>query len=91
MHRIDTARAVSRPLELSADHDGRIAADVVAEWARRHRRPFVLELTGPAGDTCTHQPDSPDYERLTLDAIEFCRTVAGRASATGLLATVVPF
>jgi hypothetical protein len=46
MHRVDAARAVSRPLELSADQDGRIVADVVADWARRHGQPFVLELTG---------------------------------------------
>ena len=41
MHRVDAARALDRPLELSADHDGRIVADVVAEWARRHGKPFV--------------------------------------------------
>jgi hypothetical protein len=91
MHRIDLARAVDRPLELSADHDGRITAEVVAEWARRHGQPFFLELTGPAGGSYAHQPDAPEAEHLKLDAIEFCRTLGGRASATGLLATVVPF
>jgi hypothetical protein len=91
MHRVDVAHALGRPLGLSADHDGRIIADVVAEWARRHGKPFVLELTGPAGDTYTHQPDSPDAEHLSLDAVEFCRTLAGRALQSGLLATVVPF
>jgi uncharacterized protein (TIGR03083 family) len=90
MHRVDTARALNRPLELSAEHDGRIVADVVAEWARRHSQPFVLELAGPAGNTYTHDPDARS-ERLTLDAIEFCRTLAGRAPASGLLTTVVPF
>ncbi|HTD50407.1 MAG TPA: maleylpyruvate isomerase family mycothiol-dependent enzyme [Acidimicrobiia bacterium] len=90
MHRVDTARALNRPLELSAEHDGRIVADVVAEWARRHSQPFVLELAGPAGNTYAHDPDSGS-ERLTLDAIEFCRTLAGRAPASGLLTTVVPF
>ena len=91
MHRIDAARAVSRPFERSAEHDGCVVADVVAEWARRHGRPFALELTGPASRTYTHEPESPDAERLTLDAIVFCRTLAGRAPATGLLTTVVPF
>jgi len=28
---------------------------------------------------------------VKLDAIEFCLTLAGRAQATGLLATIVPF
>lgn len=30
-------------------------------------------------------------ERHELDAVEFCRIVSGRAPATGLLATEVPF
>lgn len=91
MHRIDAVRAVNRPLELSADHDGRIVADIVAEWARRHGTPFVLELTGPAGGTYAHHLGQREIEHLSLDAIEFARMLAGRASATGLLTTIVPF
>jgi uncharacterized protein (TIGR03083 family) len=91
MHRIDASRAARRPVDLDTDHDGRIVADVVGEWARRHRQPFQLELAGPAGGTYTQRPDSPTTEHLALDAVEFCRTLAGRAPATGLLATVVPF
>jgi uncharacterized protein (TIGR03083 family) len=91
MHRVDASHAVGRPVQLSADHDGRIVADVVAEWARRHGKPFVLELGGPAGGTYAHQPDSDTAEHLALDAVEFCRTLAGRMRASGLFATVVPF
>jgi uncharacterized protein (TIGR03083 family) len=91
MHRVDVAHALKRPLELSADHDGEIIADVVAEWGRRHGRPFVLELTGPAGGSYAQDADSPEVERLTFDAVEFCRTLAGRSEATGLMTTVVPF
>ena len=91
MHRVDTMHALERPVELRADHDGRIVADVVAEWARRHGRPFVLELTGDAGSTYVHAPNSQDVEHSCVDAVEFCRTLAGRAPANGLLATVVPF
>jgi len=91
MYRADAARAVNRALELSADHDGRIVADVVAEWARRHGKPFVLELTGPAGGTYARDPDLPQAERLSLDAVDFCRALAGREGATGLLTTIVPF
>lgn len=91
MHRVDMSRALNRPLELSTDHDGRIVADVVAEWARRHRERFVLELSGPAGGTYVHDPDLLGAEHLSLDAVEFCRTLSGRATATGLLTTVVPF
>ncbi len=91
MHRVDVARAVGRPLELSAGHDGRIVADIVAEWARRHGQPFVVDLTGPAGGTFAQRPDLSEAESVALDAVEFCRTLAGRAPATGLLATIVPF
>jgi hypothetical protein len=45
MHRLDLARATGRDPVLTADHDGIIVADVVAEWARRHGRPYRLELT----------------------------------------------
>src|SRR5919112_866299 len=36
MHRMDIARATKRDPQLTAEHDGVIVADVVAEWARRH-------------------------------------------------------
>jgi uncharacterized protein (TIGR03083 family) len=91
MHRVDMSHALHRPLNPSADHDGRIVADVVAEWASRHGKPFVLELRGAAGGTYVHDADVPGAERMSLDAVEFCRTLAGRAPATGLLTTVVPF
>lgn len=88
LHRIDLCRAVGREPVLSPDHDGRIVADVVAEWARRHGRPYHLVLTGPAGgDFGT----SGAAERLELDAVELCRILSGRAPGTGLLATEVPF
>lgn len=92
MHRVDAAEATGRELVLSADHDGRIIADVVAEWARRHGQPFTLTLTGPAGAafTATGAKGAPPVT-LELDAVEFCRTLAGRAEATGLLETIVPF
>jgi uncharacterized protein (TIGR03083 family) len=94
MHRVDTARATEHELVLRPDHDGHIVADVVAEWARRHGRPFTLTLTGPAGGTFTAAGVSGSAEpnaELALDAIDFCRTLGGRAPGTGLLATIVPF
>jgi uncharacterized protein (TIGR03083 family) len=91
MHRVDVAHALNRPVQLSADHDGRIVADVVGEWARRHGKPFLLDLTGPAGRTYAHDPDFPEAEHISMDAVQFCRTLAGRQPATGLLGTVVPF
>jgi uncharacterized protein (TIGR03083 family) len=88
MHRIDLARATGRPLELTAEHDGRLVADVVAEWAGVHRQPYRLTLTGPAGGEFG---SGSGGESITMDAVEFGRTVAGRATGTGLLATQVPF
>jgi len=88
MHRVDLARATGKPLVLTHEHDGRIIADVVAEWARAHGQPFELVLDGPAGGTFV-QGDRG--ERLTLDAIEFCRILSGRASGSGLLDQEVPF
>jgi uncharacterized protein (TIGR03083 family) len=88
MHRVDIARATGREFVLTSDHDGRVVADVVAEWARRHGRPFVLELEGPAGGTFVQGSGG---DRIALDAVEFCRTLAGRAIGTGLLTQQVPF
>ncbi|MFN7150025.1 MAG: maleylpyruvate isomerase family mycothiol-dependent enzyme [Microthrixaceae bacterium] len=88
MHRVDIAGATGREMELTSQHDGRIIADVVAEWSRRHSQPFTLTLTGPAGGTYVAGDGG---ERLTIDAIEFCRTLSGRTSGSGLLAQEVPF
>lgn len=88
MHRVDIARATGAPLDLTAEHDGRIVADVVEEWARAHGRPYRLRLTGPAGGTWSSGSDGEQHE---MDAVEFCRTVSGRAPGEGLLATRVPF
>jgi hypothetical protein len=91
MHRVDAAHAVNREVALSTDHDGRIVDDVVVGWARRHGKPFVLDLIGPAGGKYVHDSDELETECISLDAVEFCRTLAGRVGGTGLLTTIVPF
>jgi uncharacterized protein (TIGR03083 family) len=88
MHRVDITRATDHDLMLTPEHDGRIVADVVAEWARRHGRPFTLNLHGPAGGIFIHEGGG---EEITLDAVEFCRTLSGRATGDGLLTQEVPF
>jgi hypothetical protein len=88
MHRVDISRATGRPMQLGLEHDGRIIADVVAEWARRHGRPFTLTLTGPAGGEYVAGENG---EHITIDAVEFCRTLSGRATGAGLLDQEVPF
>jgi uncharacterized protein (TIGR03083 family) len=86
MHRVDIARATGAELVLTAEHDGRLVADVVQEWARAHGQQHRLVLTGPAGGTFGEAGP-----QLDLDAVEFCRVVSGRAQGQGLLATAVPF
>jgi uncharacterized protein (TIGR03083 family) len=88
LHRLDISRATGQPMVLSADHDGRLIADVVAEWARRHGQPFTLTLSGPAGG---RWHVGTGGEALELDALEFCWVVGSRRPGSGLLATVVPF
>ena len=88
MHRVDISRATGQPLELTADHDGVLVADVVAEWAQRHGQPYALHLTGPAGGDWS---TGAEGARMELDAIEFCRALSGRGRGEGLLATEVPF
>jgi uncharacterized protein (TIGR03083 family) len=91
MHRVDATQVTDHALVLSADHDGQVVADVVAEWARRHGQPFDLTLTGPAGGSYTVREPGGTPEPIELDAIDFCRMLAGRTEATGLMTTIVPF
>ncbi len=88
MHRLDISRATGQPMALTAGHDGRLIADVVAEWARRHGQPFALTLTGPAGG---RWHTGGGGEHLELDALDFCWIVGSRQPGSGLLTTVVPF
>jgi uncharacterized protein (TIGR03083 family) len=87
MHRIDIARAAGVEPELTAGHDGRIVADVLAEWSRRHGQPYSLTLTGPAGGefVAGHGGD-----RQTVDAVEFVRILSGRADGRGVLRHKLP-
>jgi hypothetical protein len=88
MHRVDLCRATGRPMVLTPEHDGRLIADVVADWARRHGQPFTLRLGGPGGGSFSAGQGGPE---IAVDAVEFCRTLSGRGSPDGLLTTRVPF
>ena len=74
-------------MDLTADHDGRLVADIVAEWAGIHGQPFELVLEGPAGGKFS-QGDGG--ERVEIDAIEFVRILSGRRPGTGVLANPLP-
>ena len=88
IHRVDIHRATGRAPQMTPEHDGRILADAVREWARRTGKPFRLALEGPAGG---YYMSGVDGTQLGLDAVEFGRLVSGRGHADGLLATRIVF
>ncbi len=86
-HRIDIHTAIDRPMQLTAGHDGRLVADIVAEWAGIHRQPFELVLDGPAGGKFTQGTAG---ERVEIDTLDFIRTLSGRLPGTGVLSHPLP-
>ena len=86
-HRIDIHTAIGRPMRLTAGHDGRLVADIVAEWAGIHGQPFELVLDGSAGGKFTQGTAG---ERLEIDALDFIRTLSGRLPGTGVLSHPLP-
>lgn len=86
-HRIDICAATSRQMHLTADHDGRLVADIVAEWASIHGEPFELVLEGSAGGKFNQGVDG---ERIDIDAIDFIRILSGRLPGTGVLSHPLP-
>ena len=88
MRWVDITRSTVRRFEITAEHDGRIVADAVRDWAARHRHPFRLRLTGPAGGSYR---SGNENEVIELDAVEFLRILSGRGTGDGLLATRIVF
>jgi hypothetical protein len=74
-------------MQLTAAHDGRIVADIVAEWADIHGQPFELVLSGPAGGTFTQGAGGDCVE---IDALDFVRTLSGRLPGVGVLSHPLP-
>jgi uncharacterized protein (TIGR03083 family) len=86
-HRIDIHSAIGRPMHLTADHDGRLVADIVGEWADVHGQPFELILDGAAGGKFVQGVGG---ERVEIDALDFIRTVSGRLPGEGVLSNPLP-
>lgn len=86
-HRMDIAVATERAMDLDDEHDGRIVADIVAEWATTHGEPFVLELTGPAGGTFVAGRGG---EEVSIDTLAFIAVLAERAEGSGVLRNILP-
>jgi uncharacterized protein (TIGR03083 family) len=87
MHRIDICRAVGIDPVLTAEHDGRIIEDMVAEWTKLYDLSVNLHLDGPAGGTYVRGEGG---EELTVDAVEWIWTLSGRGTGAGLLAKELP-
>jgi uncharacterized protein (TIGR03083 family) len=86
-HRIDICAATARNMHATAEHDGRLVADIVAEWSALHGEPFELVLEGPAGGKYSQGVDG---ERVEIDALEFIRVLSGRLPGTGVLSHPLP-
>jgi uncharacterized protein (TIGR03083 family) len=86
-HRIDICVATGREMHATADHDGRLVGDIVAEWATIHGEPFELVLDGPAGGKYSQGVDG---ERVDIDAFDFIRVLSGRLPGTGVLSHALP-
>jgi hypothetical protein len=86
-HRIDIAVATGRPLDIDADHDGRLLEDIVAEWAVTHGEPFTLLIDGAAGATFTNGTDG---ETVQTTLVDFVRTLAERTPGEGVLRHPLP-
>jgi uncharacterized protein (TIGR03083 family) len=87
MHRIDLCRAVGLVPVLTADHDGRLLADMVVDWQRVHGHGFRLELEGPAGGSYAAGIDG---EVLRIDGLEWIWILSGRGTGSGLLKKELP-
>jgi uncharacterized protein (TIGR03083 family) len=87
VHRIDISVATERAMELTADHDGRLLADVVAEWSALHGEPFELVIDGPAGGKFTQGAGG---ERVEITLTDFIRVLTERRPGTGVLRHALP-
>jgi uncharacterized protein (TIGR03083 family) len=86
-HRIDICAVTDHTMGATAEHDGRLVADIVDEWAALHGEPFELVLDGPAGGKFSQGTEG---ERVELDAFDFIRTLSGRLPGSGVLRHPLP-
>ena len=68
-------------------HDGRILADIIAEWAATHGEPFTLVLEGPAGGTYVQGIGG---DEVHISVVDFVRTLDERTTADGVLRHTLP-
>ena len=76
MHHSDICTAIGREFPVG-DAERRIAHDAFREWAKKAGASVTLDLTGAAGGTFI---TGSGETRISGDAIELCRVLAGRPS-----------
>lgn len=87
-HRMDICRATRRRFPVESRLDGVLVADMVRDWAVRHRQPFTLHLTGPMSASYRSGTGGPT---IAFDTLEFVRAVSGRRQESGLLGVHILF
>lgn len=88
LHTVDVEQATGVKADRSGDIDRRIIHDAVATWMHLHGKPVTLHLTGSAEGSFRQGDGGPV---LTMDGIEWARTVSGRLPGEGLLTQPVLF
>ena len=86
-HRIDIAHSLATEPDHDAIHDGRVLADIIAEWAATHGEPFTLVLDGPAGGTYVQGVGG---DEIHISVVDFVRTLAERTAGVGVLRHSLP-
>lgn len=90
MHRLDICRATGRAMPLDADHDRRMVALIVRDFAHKCRRGLqgrsaLLTLKGVAGGTYQVGSDEAPSATVEFDTLEFCILTSGREKAANVL------
>ncbi len=91
MHRHDICSATMRPMDLDANHDGRVVALVVRDLAEKSAKDMrnlaaILELAGPSGGSYRLGADEAPLVSIEMDALDFCVLTSGRDRADNVLA-----
>ena len=84
MHRVDLSRAIGRTFDATAQHDGRIVADIIAEWATTHTDPFTSSPVLPAGPMSATQPTPVTASKWTPSTPVASSRVAVLQSASSI-------
>jgi uncharacterized protein (TIGR03083 family) len=85
MHRLDISRATGRPMQLTAEHDGRVVALVLRDLAQTlgpklGGQTVAFDLGGAAGGRWRIGPAAEPAATVQMDALDFNIYASGRYS-----------